>query len=321
MNKKESILITGATGFVGSALVHRLVDEGKSLILIARNSSPATYPNCVSSSFEISPESDLRSVLRAVGVVIHLAARVHVMNDKSADALAEYRRDNLESTINLARQSAASGVKRFIFMSSVKVNGEFTSGDATFSAEDIPKPEDPYGVSKLEAEIALKKLAEETGMEVVIIRSPLVYGPKVKANFLSMMKWLQKGLPLPFGCIHNSRSLVGLDNLVDLIVTCLDHPKAANQIFMVSDGHDVSTSILLRETSAALGRKANLICIPPSLLRMVFFLIGKKSFSQRLIGSLRVDISKTKELLNWHPPVSFEEGIRQTAKDFLSQLD
>jgi len=320
--KKEKVLITGAAGFVGSALSARLIEGGlNSLVLLSRDAIPLESSELFTSRFELAPDSDLHLILKDVGIVVHLAARVHVMNDKSDDFISEYRRDNLDAATNLARQSAASGVKRFIFMSSVKVNGEFTSGDNVFSAEDIPSPQDPYGVSKLEAEMALKKIAEETGMEVVIIRAPLVYGPKVKANFLSMMKWLRKGLPLPFGCIQNCRSLVGLDNLVDLIVTCLDHPKAANQIFMVSDDDDVSTSSLLKEMSAALGCKANLICIPSSLLRMAFFLIGKKSLSQRLLGSLRVDISKTKEMLNWHPPVSFEEGIRRTAEDFLERVD
>ena len=316
------VLVTGANGFVGLALLERSVSADHELIGISRKSVKFAHPNFRNVQVSnLDSKIDLTSALIGVDVVVHLAARVHVMHDRSTDALAEYRQSNLDATMNLARQSAASGVKRFIFMSSVKVNGEFTSGDNLFSAEDIPCPQDPYGVSKLEAEIALKKIADETGMEVVIIRAPLVYGLKVKANFLSMMKWLRKGLPLPFGCIQNSRSLVSLDNLVDLILTCLDHPKAANQIFMVSDDHDVSTSLLLREISAALGSKANLICIPSSLLRMAFFLIGKKSLSQRLLGSLRVDISKTKEMLNWHPPVSFEEGIRQTAEDFLRRED
>ena len=322
MGKNQLILITGSSGFVGVPLIEKLLASNFQLIGISRKPVRFVHPNFKNVRVSnLDSKVDLKSTLVGVDVVVHLAARVHLMNDRSADGLCEYLRSNLDATINLARQSATSGVKRFIFMSSVKVNGEFTSGGDAFSAENIPYPQDPYGISKLDAEIALQKIAEETGMEVVIIRAPLVYGPKVKANFLSMMKWLRKGLPLPFGCIQNGRSLVGLDNLVDFIVTCLDHPKAANQIFMVSDDHDVSTSSLLKEISAAFGCKANLICIPSSVLRIVFFLIGKKRLSQRLLGSLRVDISKTKEMLNWHPPVSFKEGIRRTAADFLGKID
>ena len=241
------------------------------------------------------------------------------MQDKNLKPLDEYRRVNVESTMNLARQAASLGVKRFVFVSSVKVNGELTERDMPFQADDIPNPLDPYGVSKLEAEIGLMRLAKETGMEVVIVRPPLIYGPGVKANFLSMINILDKGLPLPFGNVSNKRSLVFIDNLVDLLIRVIDHPKAAGQVFLVSDDHDVSITTLLKSMSSALGKKARLIPVPMCVLKAIFYLIGKPGLAQRLLGSLCLDISKTKELLNWNPPISFEEGLSRTAKFFLNK--
>lgn len=251
------------------------------------------------------------------GTVVHLAARVHVMNDKSPDPLAEFRRVNVEGTAALARQAAAAGVRRFVFLSSVKVNGEFTEAVQPFTADDEPAPEDPYGVSKYEAEKLLQKIAAETGMEVVIIRSPLVYGPGVKANFESMMRWLARGVPLPLAAVtENRRSLLALDNLVDLIVTCLNHPAAANQTFLVSDGEDLSTAELLKRMGAAMGQTVRLFYMPPALLRLGATVLNKPGIYQRLCGSLRLDITKTKHVLEWSPPVTVDEGLRRAAEGF-----
>lgn len=242
------VLLTGSTGFVGQALLARLAAQ-PALDLVAVSRRPAFgLPAGVAHAqvADIAADTAWQSILQGVQAVIHAAARVHVMSDKVADPLAEFRKVNVDGTLNLARQAVGAGVKRFIFISSIKVNGESTAPGKPYSAESQPAPVDPYGISKLEAELALRELAAETGMEVVIIRPPLVYGPGVKANFLSMMRWLSKGIPLPLGAIQNRRSLVALDNLVDLIATCVEHPAAANQTFMVSDGEDLSTRQLLR---------------------------------------------------------------------------
>lgn len=315
MSKK--ILLTGASGFVGSWLIRRLIRDGMQVKGVVRRQSKST-PETVSIG-ELGPETAWGEVTTGQEVVVHTAARVHVMQDFAVDPLAEFRRVNVEGTVNLARQSAASGVKRFIFISSIKVNGEGTRYGEPFTAEDLPQPVDSYGISKHEAEEQLRRLAAETGMEVVIIRPPLVYGPGVKANFLSMMRWLYKGIPLPLGAINNRRSLVALDNLVDLIVTCIDHPAAANQTFLAGDGEDLSTTELLRRMGAALGRPARLIPVPPALLSAGATMLGKRAVAQRLLGSLQVDISKTRALLGWTPPVGVDEALRKTAAHFLAQ--
>lgn len=256
------------------------------------------------------------SALQCVDVVVHAAARVHVMSDDATDPLAEFHKINVEGTMCLARQAVAAGVKRFIFVSSIKVNGEGTDPGNFFSAESHPAPTDPYSISKYEAELALKELAHESGLEVVIIRPPLVYGSGVKANFLRMMHWVNKGVPLPLGAIDNRRSLVALDNLVDLIFTCIEHPAAANQTFLVSDGEDLSTSQLLRRLGLALDRPARLFPVPVRLLEAGAALVGQKALALRLFGSLQVDISKTKELLDWSPPIGVDEALRKTAESF-----
>lgn len=250
--------------------------------------------------------------------MVHAAARVHVMDDRASDPLAEFRRINVQGTLNLARQAAAAGVRRFVFISSIKVNGEATKLGIPFSADDIPAPLDPYGVSKMEAEQGLREIAAQTGMEVVIIRPPLVYGPGVKANFRAMMHWLTRGVPLPLGAIHNRRSLVALDNLVDLIVSCLDHPAAANQTFLVSDGEDLSTTQLLRRMGRALGKPVRLIPVPPALIKVGATLMGKRAVAQRLCDSLQVDISKTRQLLGWSPLLSVDEGLKKAAQGYLA---
>ena len=241
------------------------------------------------------------------------------MRDEATDPLSEFRKVNVDATLNLAAQAANAGVRRFIFVSSVKVNGESTLPGKAFTAHQVPAPSDPYGISKWEAEQKLRFLASETGMEVVVIRPVLVYGPGVKANFLNMMKWLYKGVPLPLGAIHNKRSLVALDNLVDLIVTCIDHPRAGNQTFLVSDGEDLSTTELLQRMSRALGKRPRLLPVPAWMLETAANVLGKRSIAQRLCGSLQVDIEHTRERLGWTPPVSVDAALRKTAQHFLEQ--
>ncbi|MDH4554970.1 SDR family oxidoreductase [Pseudomonas sp. BN417] len=315
----SKILITGVSGFVGRAVHDELASRGLAELVVAvrGSSSGLGASSTVVRIPGIDGCTDWRVALAGVEVVIHSAARVHVMNDKSADPLAEFRKVNVEGTLNLARQAASQGVRRFIFISSIKVNGESTPPDSPYSADAVPAPLDPYGVSKLEAEVGLRALANETGLEVVILRPTLVYGPGVKANFLNMMRWIYRGVPLPFGSIHNKRSFVALDNLVDLIVTCVKHPSAANETFLVSDGEDLSTSELLRRMGVALRRPARLLAIPSWLLERAASFIGRRDISQRLCGSLQVDINKNSELLGWTPPVSVDQALRKTAQYFL----
>ncbi len=316
------ILVTGANGFVGSAVINSLVnDSGITLRAAVRNEDHCLYSlNALVQVGDLTIETDWTAALLEVDVVIHTAARVHVMNDGVDDPLEEYRRVNVEGTLNLARQSVVAGVKRFVFISSIKVNGEETLSGKPFYAEDIPAPVDPYGISKLEAEQKLQQIAVETDMEVVIIRPPLIYGPGVKANFQKMMYWLNKGIPLPLGAIYNKRSLVAIDNLVNLIVICTDHPAAANQVFLAGDGEDLSTTELLQRMSKAMGRSPRLIPVPARLLEFGATLLGKLAMVQRLCGSLQVDISKTREVLGWKPPVSVDEGLRRAAACSKSEL-
>lgn len=305
MKHEKTLLITGATGFVGRAVATEV--NTKELRLLSRRE-----PCIAGAKFcqaDIGPAIDHSIHLERVDVVIHAAARVHVMSDTASDPLEEYRSTNVAGTLNLARQAAAAGVKRFIFISSIKVNGEGTAAGRAYCVFDTPNASDPYGISKAEAEAGLKQIAAETGMEVVIIRPPLVYGPGVKANFAAMLKLAQKNLPLPLGAIHNKRSMVALDNLVDLIVTCIDHPKAVNQTFLVSDDQDVSTTELLKLMTRAAGKTPWLIPVPMSWLKLAGKLTGKQAVIDRLCGNLQVDISHTKDTLDWKPPITVEEGI------------
>ena len=309
------ILVTGATGFVGGALVGKLASDGFATRAAIRRDS-VSLPVGVQTVRvgDLSAGTDWRDALSAVDVIVHTAARVHVMAETASDPLAEFRRANVDGTLHLARQAAEAGVRRFVFVSSIKVNGESSAVGRPFTADDFPAPLDSYGVSKMEAENRLRELAEQTGMEVVIIRPPLVYGPGVKANFASMMRWLRRGVPLPLGAIHNARSLVALDNLADLLVICLTHPAAAGQVFLVSDGEDVSTTELLRRAARAMGRSAYLLPIPSACLEGVAALLGKRSVAQRLCGSLQVDIEKTRRLLGWHPPLTLDQGLKKTVE-------
>lgn len=313
----QSVFLTGATGFVGSAVMKRLVADGFSVTAAVRNSAGVAVEGVQTVNFTSFNEAPWGSHLSGIDSVIHCAARVHVMNDTETDPLAAFREVNVKGTLNLARQAAEAGVRRFIFISSIKVNGEGTDLGRPYTADDSPQPLDPYGVSKMEAEQGLKDLASRTAMEVVIVRPVLVYGPGVKANFLNMMRWLDKGVPLPFGAIYNSRSLVALDNLVDLIVTTATHPNAANQTFLVSDGENLSTTGLLQRMSKALGKPARLIPVPAWLLSSAANALGKRSLSQRLCGSLEVDITKTCSLLQWTPPVSVDDALLGVAKHYM----
>ncbi len=315
------VLVTGASGFVGRGLLSHLQGRPELDLVAAVRRPIADIPAGIVQREvgALEASTDWQDALSGAQVVIHCAARVHVMNEQATDPLSEFRRVNVEGTLNLARQASKAGVRRFVFISSIKVNGEGTIVGKPFSADDEPKPQDPYGISKREAEQGLRALAQETGLEVVIIRPTLVYGPGVKANFLNMMRWLHKGVPLPFGAIDNQRSLVALDNLVDLIATCIYHPAAANQTFLVSDGEDLSTTELLRRMGFALGKPARLLPVPGRLLELGAIMLGQRALSQRLCGSLRVDIGKTRELLGWTPPVSVDDALAKTATYFLEQ--
>jgi len=306
------IMVTGANGFIGKSICDLLDDSATRLIKVVRRPQNINEIGVG----EIDCNTVWRKALEGVDVVVHTAARVHVMNDYVDDPLSEFRKVNVEGTLNIARQAAAANVNRFIFISSIKVNGESTTLGKPFTADDQPNPADSYGISKCESEVGLRNLAEESGMEVVIIRPPLVYGPGVKANFLSMMRWVKRGVPLPLGAIHNKRSLVAIDNLVDLIKACIEHPRAANQIFLAGDGEDLSTTELLLRIGKALGKPARLAPFPVSLLTFVASLLGKTDVAQRLCGSLQVDISKARTLIGWEPPISVDEGLRRTVENF-----
>ncbi len=306
-----NLLITGHTGFVGSALVASCQQTfGKSNVkLVGRRCLSGQEDNFVQK--HLSGDENYSECLQNIDVVVHSAARVHVMQDDAKDALAEYRAMNVAATLNLATQAAAADVKRFIFISSIKVNGESTTGLKPFTAFDKVSHSDPYGISKAEAESALRELAEATRMEVVIIRPPLVYGPGVKANFASLLRLAKKNLPLPLGAIHNKRSMVALDNLVDLIVTCIIHPQAANQTFLVSDDRDLSTTELLKLMTEAMGKKPRLLPIPMNFIVLMGKLLGKQNIVDRVCGDLQVDIEHTKQTLAWRPPHSIQDSIRR----------
>lgn len=312
------VLVTGASGFVGNATCARLVAQGMNVIGMVRH-----LPDRPLSGVDyrivgdLDANTDWRDALTGVDTIVHCAARVHVMQETAGDPLVAFRLANVAGTEQLARQAAAGRVRRFVFLSSVKVNGE--EGLVAFRETDLPAPQDVYGTSKYEAELGLREIAAETGMEVVMVRPPLVYGPGVKANFQALMRALVRGLPLPLGAIHNRRSLVALDNVVDLIVTCIEHPAAANETFLVSDGEDLSTTELIRRLARAMGRPARLIPMPTKVLMAGATILGKREVARRLCGTLQVNIIKAREVLGWTPPVSVDEGLRRTAKHYLQQ--
>lgn len=310
-----NILLTGATGFLGQRLYHKINSlPGFKLTSVVRSTIAMVDDNKIFID-QISGDTDWGSALVNKDVIIHAAARAHFIKDKATGHLEKYYLVNVDGTLTLARQAAKAGVKRFIFISSIKVNGEHTLKDQPLREENIPAPLDAYGISKWQAEQGLLKISADMGMEAVIIRPPLVYGPGVKGNFAVMIKLVKKGLPLPLGAVHNKRSLIALDNLVDLIITCIDHQKAANQIFLAGDGRDLSTTELLQGIAKAAGVPSRLIPVPASTLMFVSSLLNKKLFAQKLLGSLQVDISKAKDILGWTPPLSVEEGLARCFVD------
>lgn len=315
------VFVTGATGFVGRDLLRALAKEPQFDIRVALRQPCAMAPGVeavVVTEFD-SPQCS--AALQSCDAVVHLAARVHVMRETSADPLAEFRRVNVAGTLALAGRAARAGVRRFIFMSSIKVNGEQTRVDRPFSPDDPVQPSEPYAVSKLQAEEGLQEISQSSGMQAIIVRPPLVYGPGVKANFLAMMRWVHRRVPLPLGAVtDNRRSLIALENLSDLIVACLRHRATANAVLLASDGEDLSTADLLRRIGVALGRPARLISVPPAIVQSLGTLAGRGDQVRRLLTSLQIDLSATRHLLGWQPPVSVDRALARTAEDFLRQV-
>lgn len=315
-----NVLITGANGFVGRALASHLAAEEAMTVRVAVRRLSRPFPASVDVRDNLDlDDADWSSALRAIDVVIHCAARVHVRNDTATDAIAEFRKINTDGTLKLAKKAAEAGVKRFIYLSTIKVNGSSTNDRPPFSANDIPAPTEPYGMSKMEAEIGLLELANKNAIDIVIIRPPLVYGPGVKANFRTLMRVVNWSIPLPFGWTDNKRSFVAIDNLVDFIRTCCAHPAARNQIFLVSDGQDLSTSELITLIGQALRKKTFLLSLPPTAIYRAARFFGKMDMAERLLGSLQVDITKNKHLLNWEPKIAIEFAIKETVQSFFNK--
>lgn len=312
-----TVLLTGASGFVGRAILQAAENRGTQVRSIFRceikAKAESNYDAVVVPTLDGT--SDWSDALRGIDVVVHAAALVPHKKVHLSSLSAAYRRVNCEGSENLAQQAAAAGVRRFVYISSIKVNGELTELGRRFTAEDIPAPVGAYAISKAESEVALKRIAEQTGMELCIIRPPLVYGPQVKGNFATLARWIRKGFPLPFGNLNtNRRSLVALDNLVDLIFVCIQHPLAANQTFLISDGEDLSTADLLTRIARAMQRRPRLLCVPSEILSFVAFISGMNAVAQRMFGSLEVDITKTCDRLGWRPPVSVDEALRRAVE-------
>jgi len=313
------VLVTGATGFVGSELCVRLHKEDITFTRAVRSAPKSPWIGEIAVVGEVDGATQWEAALAGVEVVVHLAGRAHVMNRKEGGSLDEYRRTNLDGSVNLATQAARMGVRRFIFVSSVKVNGE--GSETPYTSETPPAPIDPYGVSKWEAECALREIAQRTGLEVVVIRPPLIYGPGVKANFLRLISAVARGIPLPFGLVHNQRSLLFVGNLVDALVACATHPRAANKTYLLSDGDDVSTSRLVKELAYALNCPARLLPVPPQLIRLAGELSGKQQAVKRLLGSLIVDSRPIRRELGWQAPFSLQAGLQATALWYREQHD
>lgn len=316
-----NLLLTGATGFVGSALLtHWSQTSDHRVVAAVRSDNAQLAAECTTAVVgDLAADTDWRAALTAIDAVVHCAARVPQAGDRTKQAQAASQRINVAATLNLARQAAAAGAKRFIFISSIKVNGEITAPGKPFAATDTPAPADAYGRSKYEAEQGLRKIAATTGMAVVIIRPPLVYGPGVKANFRRLLAWVDRGIPLPLATVANQRSYVALDNLVALITTCLTHPAAANETFLVSDNADLATPELLRRMGQALGRSARLLPVPTGLLLPTAAIIGQQATMQRLCANLQLDITHTCQTLGWQPPVTVDEALAHTAQAFRAQ--
>jgi nucleoside-diphosphate-sugar epimerase len=317
--RSAMILVTGANGFIGSALAARLERDGRDVLRGLRRPDAAKRTEGVVVLGDLGRPGDWAAKLKGVSCIVHTAARVHVLSEQARDPLREFRSVNVAGTRALAEHAAAASVKRLVFLSSIKVNGEATEPGQPFMANDEPRPLDPYGVSKWEAERELNAVARATGLEAVIVRPPLVYGPGVRANFRALMRALVMGMPLPLGAIDNRRSLVSVDNLVDVLVRCIDQPPAANRTFLVSDDRDVSTSELLRMLGEALGVRARLLSVSPALIKMGATLLGQSERVRRLFENLQLDISDTKRVLDWRPLVTLEAGLASTAQDYLRE--
>ncbi len=302
------VAVSGASGFVGQAILSRLIQENRTAMAFVRNVGAQHIGEIDADIVSLVDRTSWLEAMRQCAVFIHCAGRAHITKGLGRDALHEFRLANTELTLELARSAAYAGVKRFVFVSSIGVNGQ-KSGREPFTPEGVVNPETPYAISKYEAELGLKAISRETGLEVVVVRPPLVYGAGAPGNFGSLMRAVQHGWPLPLGAVHNKRSLVALGNLVDFIITCTSHPAAANQTFLVSDGQDLSTSELVRAMSLAAGVPTRLLPIPVSLLRLAGRWLGKADAIDRLCGNLQVDSSKARDLLGWLPPISVEEGL------------
>lgn len=308
----KSLLLTGATGFVGKSLFEHLKSNFKVSLLL--RDVTENYDSAFSKSYvgDFSGSTDFTEALHGIDCIIHLAARAHVTRGVSDNSLEKFMEANTHATLKLASQAAQRGVQRFIFISSIGVNG--ISNSSPFKCSDKAAPSEDYSISKHEAEIGLKKIANNTGMEVVIIRPPLVYGRGAPGNFGTLIKVAKKNLPLPLGAVNNQRSIVSIDNLIDLITVCIEHPNAANQTFLVSDDQDISTTELLKKLTVAAGNNPRLIPFPISTLKLLAKLVGKGGVVERFSSSLTIDIEHTKETLNWSPPISLDEGIRRCFK-------
>lgn len=307
------ILVTGASGFIGAAASHALAAAGHQVVAAVRREVALPAAVCPVRVAELGPHTDWTEALDGVEAVVHLAARAHVMDETEADPAAVFRRVNRDGTVRLAEEAVAAGVRRLVFVSSIKVNGEATLPGRPFRADDVPAPEDPYGVAKAEAEAALAAIAARTGLELVVVRPSLVHGPGAKGNLAVLAKAVIRGIPLPLGLVDNRRSLVGLSNLADLLRVCVEHPAAPGRTFLVRDGEDVSTPDLIRRIARAMGRPARLLPVPTTLLRLAGTLTGKTAAVTRLLGSLQVDDEPTRTTLSWSPPVSLDHGLAEMA--------